>query len=302
MSDKSLMPLDRVGELMKAVLEELIAQGGSARGTDVLTAIEKRFTFSPVEMEMYSNGRPRWETNIRFYTTNCVKAEWLHKSKGTWQITPEGRQVTSLPAGELVRVSNRKYNEWAQSRVKETVNQDTGTIEVDNAPAAILRQSTFEQAAEQARAVIEQHVFTLSPYDFQDLIGHLLRAMGYFVAHTAPPGPDGGVDLIVYRDALGTIAPRIKVQVKHRREAKVTSREIRELQGLIQHEEVGLMVSSGGFTRDAEDEARRASKHIDLINLERLVTLWQDHLDRLAEDGRSMLPLVPIYHLAPPED
>jgi len=302
MREKSLMPLDRIGELMKAMLEELIAQGGMARGTDVLAAVAKRFQFSPVELELYSNGSPRWETNLRFYTTNCVKAGWLHKSKGTWQITPEGREVVSLPPDELVRESNRRYNAWAQARAKEPVDQQVDDLNESAAPVPALRDITFEQAAEQARNSIEQHLFTLSPYEFQDLVGHLLRAMGYFVAHTAPPGPDGGVDLVVYKDPLGTVAPRIKVQVKHRRDSKVTSREIRELQGLIQHEEVGLMVSSGGFARDAANEARRASKHIDLIDLERFVTLWQEHYSNLTEEGRAMLPLIAIYHLAPTED
>ncbi|MDB5327766.1 MAG: restriction endonuclease [Phycisphaerales bacterium] len=302
MSDKSLMPVDRVGELMHAALSELVAQGGEARGSDVIGAVGKRFVFSAVELEAYSNGTPRWETNLRFYTTNCVKAGWLRKSKGTWQITTEGRQVLSLSPGELVRESTRKYNEWNRTRSKSSISEETQSLTIETAPELVVRENTFEQAEEQSRRVIEDHLFTLSPYEFQDLVGHLLRAMGYFIAHTAPPGPDGGVDLIVYKDPLGTVAPRIKVQVKHRRESKVSSREIRELQGLIQHEEVGLMVSSGGFAKDAANEARRASKHIDQIDLERLITLWQEHYPKLSEEGRRMLPLAAIYHLAPTED
>jgi predicted Mrr-cat superfamily restriction endonuclease len=37
--------------------------------------------------------------------------------------------------------------------------------------------------------------------------------MDYYVA---PPGPDGGIDLIAHTDPLGTTGPRIKVQVKRR--------------------------------------------------------------------------------------
>jgi len=38
--------------------------------------------------------------------------------------------------------------------------------------------------------------------------------MGYHVAWVAPPGPDGGVDVIAQSDPLGINGPRIKVQVK----------------------------------------------------------------------------------------
>src|SRR5438477_9293561 len=100
----------------------------------------------------------------------------------------------------------------------------------------------------------------LRPTISREWWAHLLRGMGYFVAHDAPPGPDGGVDLIVYKDALGTVPPRIKVQVKHRRDTKVSVKEIRELHGLLNNDEVGLMISSGGFTSEAAREARSASK------------------------------------------
>jgi hypothetical protein len=68
-----------------------------------------------------------------------------------------------------------------------------------------------------------------------------------------------------------------------------TVKEIRELHGLLHNDEVGLMVSSGGFTSDAAREARSSSKHVDMIDLERLVTLWQQHYGRMSEEARAML-------------
>src|SRR3712207_7764782 len=64
--------------------------------------------------------------------------------------------------------------------------------------------------------LFRSHIASLGPYDFQNLVAELLRAMGYHVPHVSPPGPDGGIDIMAYRDPLGTTAPRIKVQVKHR--------------------------------------------------------------------------------------
>jgi restriction system protein len=46
--------------------------------------------------------------------------------------------------------------------------------------------------------------------------------MDYHVAWISPPGKDRGIDIIVYNDPLGTTVPRIKVQVKHKRESAIT--------------------------------------------------------------------------------
>ena len=202
----------------------------------------------------------------------------------------------------LIREAKRLYREWHSNRPSDDPKlPDNATV--SEADEFALRREAFEKAEEQARAGIEQHIHAMSPYEFQDLVGHLLTGMGYFVAHTSPPGPDGGVDLIVYKDPLGTVPPRIKVQVKHRRDSKVAARDVRELHGLLQHnDEVGLIVATGGFTSDAAREARASGKHVDLIDLERFVTLWQQHYNRIEEEGRAMLQLASIYFLAPTDE
>lgn len=302
MTQKPLMPLNRVGEVLRAALEEIVARDGSAPANEVLTGVQKRVHLTDVERSPNKSGIPRWETNLRFYTTSCVKAGYLQKGNGYWKITDQGRQALKMSASELIHDVNRKYNEWAAKRTDDEPANEKSEKEIEEKAATITRSEIFEKAEEQAQAAIEEFVHAMAPYDFQKMVGHLLRGMGYFVAHDAPPGPDGGVDLIVYKDALGTVPPRIKVQVKHRRETKVTVKEIRELHGLLNNDEVGLMVSSGGFTSDAAREARAASKHVDMIDLERFVLLWQQHYERINEEGRAMLPLAPVYFLAPTEE
>jgi len=34
----------------------------------------------------------------------------------------------------------------------------------------------------------------------------------------------------------------------------------------------------------------------------RLVSLWQEHYDRISEAGKALLPLVKVYFLAPAEE
>ncbi|MFX7140651.1 restriction endonuclease, partial [Acinetobacter baumannii] len=63
---------------------------------------------------------------------------------------------------------------------------------------------TFEEAEEQAWAEISHYLRAMNPYDFQDLVADLLRAMSDHVTWVSPPGKDGGVDILAWPDALGT--------------------------------------------------------------------------------------------------
>jgi hypothetical protein len=74
-------------------------------------------------------------------------------------------------------------------------------------------------------------------------------------------------------------------------------------QGLLYSEDdIGLLVSSGGFTSDAEREARASHKHVELMDLARLISLWKEHYASLREKGRNLLPLVQVHFLAPDEE
>jgi restriction system protein len=65
---------------------------------------------------------------------------------------------------------------------------------------------------------------------------------------------------------------------------------------------VGLLVSSEGCTPDALREARASNKHVETMDLNRLITLWQENYDKLRESGRKRLPLVKVFFLAPTEE
>jgi restriction system protein len=126
------------------------------------------------------------------------------------------------------------------------------------------RSLIFEAADAQARQEIQGYIAALGPYEMQDLVAALLRGMGYHTPFIAPKGPDGGTDIIAYQDPLGTTRPHIRVQVKHRQNSngKVTRAEIAELRGGIKPDrEVGLFVSTAGFTLEALRGQTRNGAH-----------------------------------------
>jgi len=70
--------------------------------------------------------------------------------------------------------------------------------------------------------------------------------------------------------------------------------------GLLQKDgDVGMFVSSGGFTPDAKSTARGSHVHVEIVDLDRLIAFWQEFYPKLTDEDKSLLPLVPIYFYSP---
>lgn len=291
--------LDRVDEFFRTIFLQLKAMGGRARPKEIFAAIEPQLKPTEYERQRHKSGPVRWETLVRWYSVDCVKAGYLQKSGGYWTLTDKGEKALALPKGEMIRSANKEYRAWKSTRPPEP--EEASAVEAEK-PGELVARAVYDQAVETAQAEIEDHIDGLSPYQFQQLVAELLQAMGYHVPLVAAPGPDGGVDIVAYRDPLGTVPPRIKVQVKHR-EQKVSAKDIREMEGLLRKEgDIGLFVSSGGFTSEAAREIRSSTRHIETMDLARLINLWQEHYDRISESGKGLLPLTKVYFLAPKEE
>ena len=123
--------------------------------------------------------------------------------------------------------------------------------------------------------------------------------MGYHVQWEAPPGPDRGIDIVASADPLGAASPRLKIQVK-RRADRINVDGLRAFLAVLGDDDIGIFVSLGGFTRDAEQEARtQERRRITLVDLDRFVGLWVDNYDQLDESAQQLLPLRPVHFLAP---
>jgi len=248
-------------------------------------------------------GTQRFGKIIRFATIAPVKAGWLIKEKGRWYLTEEGKKAYSRyqDPEEFSRESTRLYYQWVDKRPKESAEtEEEFQEEIGTTERVADASSTLEEAEETAWNEIEEYLAAINPYDLQKMVAALLRAMGYHVAWVSPPGPDRGIDILAHNDPLGTSAPRIKVQVK-RRADKINVDGLRAFMGILGEQDVGIFVSTGGFTSDAAWEARtnRETRKLTLIDLEKLVDLWIEHYNKISESDKRFLPLKAIYYLAP---
>lgn len=293
----------RVGELMRGVFKILLDFPEGLPAKEVLHRLEQVAPPTEFEKSDYPKhpGARRFERIARFATIGPVKAGWLVKNKGRWYLTEEGRkaykQITDPE--EFHREVRRLYGQWraTQPESTELEEEPEGATSIESGTEA----ATVEEAEETAWAEIEEYVQAMNPYDLQKLVAALLRAMKYHVAWIAPPGPDKGIDILAHNDPLGTSAPRIKVQVK-RRADKIRVDDLRSFMSMLGEQDVGIFVSTGGFTSEAESEARtKETRKLTLVDLEKLVELWVQHYDKVAESDKLLLPLKPVYYLAPPD-
>lgn len=289
----------RQGELVRGVFAVLLGQDDEMRARDVLKAVEQRVPPTPFENATYPKNPNvrRYEKIVRFSTIPSVKAGWLVKLNGRWSLTDEGRtayEAFSDPTA-LIMESIRLYRVWKKQQPAPDEVEGAADDEVGDEPA-----TTLEEAEETASSAIREYLAVMPPYDFQHLVAALLEAMGYYVSWVAPPGRDQGMDAIAYRDPLGTTTPRIKVQVKRQADTKISVDSLRSFMAVLAEQDVGIYISAGGFTSEAEREARtQANRRITLIDLDRLVALWIEHFDQLSDADRQRLPLKPVYFLAP---
>lgn len=282
---------------MRGVFEILLPHADGLPAKEVLQKIEEVVPPTPFEASDYPStpGVRRYERIIRFSTIPAVKAGWLIKDKGQWLLTDQGRWAYDKwqKPEEFMQVVAQLYRMWK----KDQPQQERQEKDEESSPETAA--TTLEVAEEAAWSEIESYLSEMSPYDFQELVAGLLRGMGYHVAWISPPGPDRGLDVIAHSDPLRITGPRIKVQVK-RRADKVDVDGVRSFMALLAEGDVGLFVCAGGFTKNAEAEARHQERRrIMLVDLKRFFDLWVEHYPQIPETRRRLLPLRPVYFLEP---
>jgi restriction system protein len=274
-----------------AAMKILQEAGGELPGKEVTKRVSERVEFTDWEKLKYEKtGNIRWRSIMQFYTIDCIKAGYLRKKKGIWYLTDEGEKALSLGAVKFMNSASEKYKEWSANRVEET--------EGEPKDEEVNINIKLDELEGEALEGLRKHINSKNAYEFQDMVAALLRAMGYYTPFISPKGKDGGIDIIAYQDPLGAQSPRIKVQVKHHPDSAIPVKDVRSLIGLLNKEgEIGLFVTSGTFSSDAEKLVRESHTHCKLIDFTEFITLWEKYYSKLTDEDKSMLPLHPIYFL-----
>jgi restriction system protein len=205
----------RGGEIVRGVLTVLLEHPEGVEAHAVIAKVGELVGVTEYEAADYPStpGRRRFDKIVRFATIPAVKAGWMVKSKGIWTATTEGQAALEHIAdpAEFMRESVRRYRAWKKSQPSGESNEGLDDVSSDEETAgdepSVLATSELEEATEAAWSGIRSYITGLNAYTFQDLAAALIEGMGYHIAWISPPGPDQGLDILAYRDPLGTADP-----------------------------------------------------------------------------------------------
>lgn len=289
-------------ELELQTLKALSENGGELTRSRLLEILREKIDFDDWAKGVYEKtGYVRWESILQFYSIYLVKAGFITKSRknSTWYITEEGEKALKLGKDKIFEEAQKRYRQWKRSSMSECLVETTEASEEQIEESAQTAASVLEDAKNKSYESFERFITkNFDPYEFQDLCAALFRGMGYYTPFVAPKGKDGGVDIIAYKDPIGSTYPHIKIQVKYRQDAKASSQEVQQLKGVLTGNDMGVFISLAGFSPDARNVARNSNSHIDLIDLKRFIELWQEFHDKMADGDKALMQITPVYFIA----
>jgi restriction system protein len=190
----------------------------------------------------------------------------------------------------------RVHRENAEQRILAAIGVPSSAAETtatnDEAPEA----ETAIDPAQLAREQIRQHITqTIAGHDLADLVGAIFEARGFTVT-VSPPGPDGGVDLLMGSGPTGRESPRVVAQVKTGQAGVDQYRSIFGLKESMNADQ-GLLVAWGGFQGHVKREARSQPFSMLLWDADDLLNALFDAYGSIRDDIRSRLPLQRMWVL-----
>ena len=274
----------------------IIAENGGSIGRSALLAAVEQEVPEERREEKELSGRPRWVGQLDYYAARFAKRIiGKDKASRSWFLTDEGEGLAYDEQGKVLSLG--KIGE----RFKESLGDDSplDAASAGQAEAPAEASAKGEESQEQLEDDLAKYIKKQDPKNtgvwFENLTVALLRGMGYQYVRSCGKSGDGGVDVIAYKDKLGAMLPRIKVQTKHykkgERPAPVSEEVLQRLASSVHSGEIGMCVTSSSFTKNAQIFARTCDKHLELVDLDRLVALWTEHYPYMTEEDKSQLPL-----------
>jgi restriction system protein len=201
--------------------------------------------------------------------------------------------------GALPTVCQIRRNQ-AEERIRAIAEGRPVPSVAESASGTAFEEETSETvdlaalAQDQIRTFIGQR---FKGHDLSRLVDEILQVQGYRT-ELSPPGPDGGVDIVGGKGAMGFEAPRLVVQVKSS-DSPADVRVLRELQGVMRNfgADRGLLVSWGGFKTSVFAESRKLFFEIRLWDADDLIEALAETYGHLPDDLQAELPLKRVWAL-----
>ena len=259
--------IPRFDELFNPVLDALRVLGGSARNNEITQHVIKSVRIPDAAAERLNKRGTMTELEYRLtWSRSYLKQFGVidNSTRGVWSLTEKGKSTAKVVPSEVV-AWYRSANSGVKSQTEESVESNLDS------------DGRFEPDEIDWRLELSSVLATMHPATFERLCQRLLRESGFIeVEVTGRPG-DGGIDGHGIIRLAGLVSFPVMFQCM-RYSGNVSARDLRDFRGAMQgRSEKGLILTTGGFTPGARQEATRdGAPPIDLIDGESLLDLLKD--------------------------
>ncbi len=228
-----------------------LGESGSIEEIDTTVAETMKLTNEQLEVLHNSAKSPQTEVQYRIaWSRTYLKKYGLleNSNRGIWTLTEKGRITEHVDPKEV-----KKY-------VVESLKQKPGTdMSIENV-------NSDSESLSWQQEVLES-LLKMDPSAFERLAQRLLRESGFIHVEVLGKSGDGGIDGKGIMRLGGLLSFHVYFQCKRYRGA-VSSVQVRDFRGAMAgRSDKGLLITTGGFTRDAIKEAtREGAQPIDLID------------------------------------
>ncbi len=249
------MTIPRRIELLNPTLRAIHEAGGSASRTEITERVIRNLGLSEEDAnEPHGNGYlTKLEYELGWAGTDLRINGLITKSgRGVWSLTPRGREAPSIDPQVVDRVSRESRANAARRVPIEQGTEVAGSDEEE--------QPTWQERLLDA-------LMEMDPGAFERLCQRMLWESGFIEVEVTGRSGDGGIDGHGIIRMGGLISFPVLFQCK-RYQGNVAASVVRDFRGAMQgRSDKGLLITTGGFTRDAKAEATRdGAPPIDLID------------------------------------
>ena len=281
-------------DLMWPTIEALRASGGSATISEIADAVIKSEGFTEEQQAVKRKPNDHMsmiEYRLAWARNGLKLAGFIENSaRGVWALTEAGRHVLSKDEllSEVKRWRaeyNRRYLE--QKRAQHTAEADDSTDDLD--------EQLDEESDPDWRDALLDRLLQMTPGAFERLAQRVLREAGFRDVQVLGRSNDGGIDGVgTLRVSL--ISFPIYFQCKRYKDA-VGSSAVRDFRGAMAGRgEKGLLITTGTFTREAQNEASRdGAPPIELVNGQDLAELLRSYELGVRTETRQVMTVEPQF-------
>ena len=247
-------------ELLNPCLRALHELGGSASISELAERVI--VDLQPPE-DVVQSPHPRGrgtelEYRLAWARTYLKKYGLITNSqRGVWSLTAQGTVIEDVDPREVQRSVNQMMRDGSES----TEQHDGDGLDVEAG------QEDSEDETAIWREELLETLLGMEPSAFERLSQRLLRESGFIEVEVTGRSGDGGIDGNGIIRVGGLISFPVLFQCKRYRD-NIGPSVVRDFRGAMAgRADKGLIISTGGYTRDARQEATRdGAPPIDLID------------------------------------